>query len=224
MSDQNNTETPPEGGQQTPPAPAPPDGFVSRSVLSQQVAEKTAPLNEALTAANAELATFREAEEKRNTAKLKEAEDFGALEESFATEKTTLQTEIDNLKLGNKKSDLRFLLLSKGLNPEDPKDSFTIDGILARYDGKTEPKDWFEEFHGKNEKLFDKEPVMRQASMPGSTGSGNQQTDVDKLVAGHKANEPWAVNEVSRMNSEGKLTPELAKQLGLGQQAGWGTS
>jgi hypothetical protein len=223
MSEQTQTTEGTPATQEAPaqaPAAEPekPAGYVPRTAIAAQVN----PLNEKIAAQDAELEKFRAEAAEREKAKLTAAQDIEGLKTTHEAELQKLRDQITQKDKDGKKSDLRMRLVAAGLDPDDAKDKRTINGIMAEYDTDKDAGEWFDTFKAENAEIFEAKPTTRTASATGSASAAGKPTDMDKLIAGYKNSEDWAVEKVVEMNNENKLTPELVDALGINDTISWG--
>jgi hypothetical protein len=180
-------------------------GYVPRTALSEQVN----PLKEQIDAQAAELAKYKQAEEERKQAALKEANDFEALEATYKEQIANLEAARKADVVERNKISIESKLIAAGLNPEDPRDKLTMSGILAGYDGESEPAGWFETFKTENGAIFEATPRTRTVSATGSPATANVTTDIDKLAAAYKRGDGKAIDETANMVKDGRITQEV---------------
>lgn len=183
---------------------------VPRSVLQQQGQEYKAKLDEL----QKQLQQYQSAEEKKKEEELRAANNFTAIEEQYKSKIAELENQYKSEAVNNRKQKIENHIIAAGLDPNNPKDKFTINGIISQYDGDSDPGDWFQKFSVENKAIFEKN-TFRPASVNGAPPVGNSNQDTVDLVARFKRAESSAVAEVMKRSREGRLDESLAAQLGL---------
>lgn len=217
MSEQNTNEptnNEPNGQSNDGQEPQPtsqPEPQIPRSVLEKQGAEWSAKLNEM----QAQLEKYQAAEAARQEAKLRENNDFQALEEKYKKEIEALKTQAQESSMKLKRQTIENLMISNGLDMNDPIQKLAVKGAMMDYDGQQSPDDWFSAFRDSNRPLFERQPNRPASPSLGAPEAGATNPDHTKLVAAYKAGRTWATERVIEMNNAGQLTSELAKQLGI---------
>jgi len=199
------TETPaPDAGAQ--PAEKPGPGYVKRSLLEESGAREKA--------IQARLDAYESAEAARKQKELEDAENWKGLLETEKETSKSWETKYNDSVTKTKQLELKQLLISE--NFQDPT-GLAIDGAMSKYDG-SDPNEWIKGFKESNPKAFEvpaQEPQNRSVSANAHVASGAVIPEMEKISAGYKAGDEWAIKKVQELARNNKLPDHMARDLKL---------